>query len=187
MAQNSKNFVISTADVAFYHNDILAFTGTTSLNTSISVEMDEEEIKAGKGSKTLYKYKYGRKLSATVEEAEWSLAYIAAQVGSEIESAAKQVYQINECVTLDENGEGTLNKIPTGSVSVVKPDGSMVEVGASISTSDATGVQVATITITDLASTTVRVTYPYTTDVQRVTVDAEASPFVGRNKNYYFN
>ena len=39
MAKKSKDFLVSTADVAFYVDDKLAFTGTTSLNTSLSVSM----------------------------------------------------------------------------------------------------------------------------------------------------
>ena len=34
--ERSKDFLVSTADVAFLVNGQLAFTGTTSLNTSIS-------------------------------------------------------------------------------------------------------------------------------------------------------
>ena len=70
MAKKSRDFLVSTADVAFYVNDQLAFTGTTSLNTSLSVSMEDQEIAGGKGNKTLYKYKYGRKLSPSIEMAE---------------------------------------------------------------------------------------------------------------------
>ena len=48
MAKKSKDFLVSTADVAFYVNDQLAFTGTTSLNTSLSVSMEDQEITGGK-------------------------------------------------------------------------------------------------------------------------------------------
>lgn len=50
MANKSKDFLVSTADVAFMHKGMLAFTGTTSLNTSISVSMEDQEITGGKGN-----------------------------------------------------------------------------------------------------------------------------------------
>ena len=94
MANKSKDFLVSTADVAFMHNGMLAFTGTTSLNTSISVSMEDQEITGGKGNKTLYKYKYGRKVEPSIEMAEWNLAYIAANVGTSIFEGLKDVFAV---------------------------------------------------------------------------------------------
>lgn len=166
--ERSKDFLVSTADVAFFVNDVLAFTGTTSLNTSISVSMEDQEITGGKGNKTLYKYKYGRKLAPSIEMAEWNLAYIAANVGSTVFEGLKDVFAVAECVTLT-NGVGTLKKIPVGKVFVEKVDGSTVEiqpVGSTITVGDVNG--------------TVLATYQYSTNVKRVTIDAESTPFVGR-------
>lgn len=166
--ERSKDFLVSTADVAFFVNDMLAFTGTTSLNTSISVSMEDQEITGGKGNKTLYKYKYGRKLAPSIEMAEWSLAYIAANVGSTIFEGLKDVFSVAECVTLTK-GIGTLKKVPIGKVYIENPDGTTAEitpVGSTITVGDADG--------------TVLVTYQYSTNVKRVTIDAESTPFVGR-------
>lgn len=166
--ERSKDFLVSTADVAFFVNDVLAFTGTTSLNTSISVSMEDQEITGGKGNKTLYKYKYGRKLAPSIEMAEWNLAYIAANVGSTVFEGLKDVFAVAECVTLT-NGVGTLKKTPVGKVFVEKADGSTVEitpVGSTITVGDING--------------TVLATYQYNTSVKRVTIDAESTPFVGR-------
>ena len=166
--ERSKDFLVSTADVAFFVNDMLAFTGTTSLNTSISVSMEDQEITGGKGNKTLYKYKYGRKLAPSIEMAEWNLAYIAANVGATVFEGLKDVFAVAECVTLT-NGVGTLKKTPVGKVFVEKADGSTVEiqpVGSTITVGDVNG--------------TVLATYQYSTNVKRVTIDAESTPFVGR-------
>ena len=165
--ERSKDFLVSTADVAFLVNGQLAFTGTTSLNTSISVSMEDQEITGGKGNKTLYKYKYGRKLAPSIEMAEWNLAYIAANVGSTVFEGLKDVFAVAECVTLT-NGVGTLNKVPTGKVFVEKPDGTTVEV-------DPVG---STITVGDLNGK-VLATYQYNTTVKRVTIDAESTPMIG--------
>lgn len=166
--ERSKDFLVSTADVAFFVNDTLAFTGTTSLNTSISVSMEDQEITGGKGNKTLYKYKYGRKLAPSIEMAEWSLKFIAANSGSTIFEGLKDVFAVAECVTLT-NGVGTLKRVPVGKVFVEKPDGSTAEVTATGST----------ITVGN-EDAKVLVTYQYNTTVKRVTIDAESTPFVGR-------
>lgn len=166
--EKSKDFLVSTADVAFIVNGTLAFTGTTSLNTSISVSMEDQEITGGKGNKTLYKYKYGRKLAPSIEMAEWNLAYIAANVGSSIFEGLRDVFAVSECVTLT-NGTGTLQKAPVGKVYVEKADGSSVEVTPAGST----------ITIGS-GNETVLVTYQYNTNVKRVTIDAESAPLVGK-------
>ena len=165
--ERSKDFLVSTADVAFLVNGQLAFTGTTSLNTSISVSMEDQEITGGKGNKTLYKYKYGRKLAPSIEMAEWNLAYIAANVGSTVFEGLKDVFAVAECVTLT-NGVGTLNKVPTGKVFVEKADGTTAEV-------EPVG---STITVGDLNGK-VLATYQYNTTVKRVTIDAESTPLVG--------
>lgn len=167
MGKNSKDFLVSTADVAFIHNGMLAFTGTTALNTSISVSMEDQEITGGKGNKTLYKYKYGRKLAPSIEMAEWRLEYIAANVGSTIFEGLKDVFKVAECVTLVK-GVGTLDKTPIGKVFVEKADGSTVEVTPVGST----------ITVGN-ADDTVRATYQYSTNVKRITIDADSSPLVG--------
>ncbi len=166
--ERSKDFLVSTADVAFFVNDMLAFTGTTSLNTSISVSMEDQEVTGGKGNKTLYKYKYGRKLAPSIEMAEWNLAYLAANVGSTIFEGMKDVFAVAECVTLV-NGVGILKKAPVGNVFVEIPNGSTLEVEPDGST----------ITVGTMNSN-VLVTYQYNTGVKRVAVDAESTPFVGR-------
>lgn len=167
MAKNSKNFLVSTADVAFFHNGMLAFTGTTALNTSLSVSMEDQEITGGKGNKTLYKYKYGRKLAPSIEMAEWRLEYIAANVGSTIFEGLKEVFKIAECVTLVK-GVGVLDKAPVGKVFVEKNDGSTVEV-------EPVG---STITV-GTEDDTVKVTYQYNTKLKRITIDADSTPLVG--------
>lgn len=165
--ERSKDFLVSTADVAFLVNGQLAFTGTTSLNTSISVSMEDQEITGGKGNKTLYKYKYGRKLAPSIEMAEWSLKFLAANSGSTIFEGIKDVFAVAECVTLT-NGVGTLNKVPTGKVFVEKADGTTVEV-------EPVG---STITVGSLEGK-VLATYQYSTNVKRITIDAESTPMIG--------
>ncbi|MCI8770202.1 MAG: hypothetical protein HFH73_03490 [Lachnospiraceae bacterium] len=165
--ERSKDFLVSTADVAFIVNGMLAFTGTTSLNTSISVSMEDQEITGGKGGKTLYKYKYGRKLSPSIEMADWNLAYIAANVGSSIFEGLKDVFTVAECVTLTK-GVGTLKKVPVGKVFIEKADGTTVDVTPTGSV----------ITVGEMDGT-ILATYQYNTNIKRITIDAESTPMIG--------
>lgn len=170
MAKNSKDFLVSVADVAFYVNDTLAFTGTTALNTSISVSMEDQEVTGGKGAKTLFKYKYGRKLAPTIEMADWNLAYVAANTGSAIATGLRDVFAIAECVTLTK-GVGTLAKAPVDGekVFVEKEDGNIVEVTPVGST----------ITVGS-EDTTVKATYKFSKSVKYITIDADSAPLIGR-------
>lgn len=127
MSKNEKNFLVSTADFAFYVDDILACTGTTNLNASLEVSMDEQEVKGGKGNKLLYAFKYGRALSATLEAADWKLEYIAMASGSKITEGMANVFKLGECVILT-NGIGVLSSKPIGDVAVELPNGTIVTV-----------------------------------------------------------
>lgn len=169
MAKNSKDFLVSTADVSFFVDGQLAFTGTTALNTTISVSMEDQEVIGGKGAKTQYKYKYGRKVNPTIEMADWKLEYIAANVGSKIAQSLSNVYAVAECVTLTK-GTGTLAHEPiTGAeVFVEKEDGTISKVKASGST--------ITVGNTDA---TVKATYKYAQQTKNIVIDAESSPMIG--------
>ena len=169
MAKNSKDFLVSTADVSFFVDGQLAFTGTTALNTTISVSMEDQEVIGGKGAKTQYKYKYGRKVNPTIEMADWKLEYIAANVGSKIAQSLSNVYAVAECVTLTK-GTGTLAHEPIAGaeVFVEKEDGTISKVKASGST--------ITVGNTDA---TVKATYKYAQQTKNIVIDAESSPMIG--------
>ena len=111
MNAKGKEFVVSVADFAFYIDGVLACTGVTNLSSSISVSMQEQAVNAGKGNKKVFSYKYGRELTAELEAADWKLEYIALQSGSQISNGIKDVYSLNECVTLTE-GIGTIDHAP---------------------------------------------------------------------------
>lgn len=167
MANNSKDFLVSVADVAYFVDGMLAFTGKTALNTSISVSMEDQEITGGKGAKVLYKYKYGRKLSPTIEMADWNLAYIAVNVGSAIAENLKDVYVVGECVTLTK-GVGTLKKTPVGEVFIERADGTTAKVspvGNTITVGSEDG--------------TVSATYKFSSVVKNITIDADSIPMIG--------
>lgn len=168
----TKNFVVSTADFAFKHNGMLACTGTTNLNTSINVSMQEQNVQAGKGNKMIFTYKYGRELTIDLEAADWRLEYIAMNTGSEIFDGLSDVYSLNECVTLT-NGVGQVQKTPIGNVGVELPTGVFVEV-------EPEGTQI-DLSVYNLGegTVTVKATYRYNADTRYITIDADSAPLTG--------
>lgn len=169
MAKNVKNFLVSTADFALYYNDILACTGTTNLNTSIDVSMQEQNVNAGKGNKLIYSFKYGRELSVTLEAADWKLEYIAANVGSQITEGLTDVYKMGECVQLTE-GIGVLGSTPIGDVAVELSNGTIITL-----TPDETAID---LTAYGLENESVRATYQYNRIAKTITIDADTAPNV---------
>ncbi len=169
MAKNAKNFLVSTADFALYYNDILACTGTTNLNASIEVSMQEQNVNAGKGNKLIYSFKYGRELNVTLEAADWKLEYIASQVGSMITEDLTDVYKLAECIEITD-GIGILPSTPIGDVAIELDSGLIITV-----TPDGTSVD---LTKYGIEKGTVKATYQYNRIAKSITIDADTSPNV---------
>lgn len=173
MANNPKNFLVSTADFAYYVNDVLACTGTTNLNASIEVSMEEQNVNAGKGNKLVYSFKYGRQLSATLEAADWKLEYLAMASGSKITEGITDVYKLGECVILTE-GIGVLNSTPIGDVAVELPNGSIITI-----TPEGTTIDLTAYGLTGKKDS-VKATYRYNRVAKSIVIDAESNPMCGR-------
>ena len=169
MANNTKSFLVSTADFVLYYNDILACSGTTNLNTSVDVSMQEQNVNAGKGNKLVYSFKYGRELNVTLEAANWDIRYIAANTGSKIAEGLTDVYKLGECVQLT-SGIGVLSAKPIGQVAIELADGNIITVDA-----DNTSVD---LTAFGLTNESVKATYQYNRVAKSITIDAETSPNV---------
>lgn len=169
--EQKKTFLVSTADFSYFVNGILACTGTTNLNTSLEVSVQEQNVNGGKGNKLLYSYKYGRELSATIETANWKLEYIAANVGSNIVEGLTDVYKMGECVTLT-NGIGILEKEPIGDVAVELSEGTILTVTPNDNKIDLTGK--------GLTNESVKVTYRYNTIAKTLKINADSTPYVGK-------
>lgn len=173
MENNTKNFLVSTADFAFYVGDVLACTGTTNLNTSLEVTTEEQEVNAGKGNKLVYSFKYGRKLSATLEAADWRLEYLAMASGSKITEGMTDVYKLGEHVSLTD-GIGALSAAPIGDVAVELPNGSFVTVTPADGKIDLTAYG-----LTDEGDCA-RATYRYNRMAKSITIDSDTVPMCGR-------
>ena len=171
MANNTKSFLVSTADFVLYYNDILACSGTTNLNTSVDVSMQEQNVNAGKGNKLVYSFKYGRELNVTLEAANWDLRYVAANTGSKITEGLTDVYKLGECVQLT-GGIGVLSTTPIGQVAVELGDGNIITVD-----SDDTSID---LTAFGLTNESVKATYQYNKVAKSITIDADTAPGVFR-------
>ena len=167
MANVAKNFLVSTADFALYSNGILACTGTTNLNTSVEVSMQEQNVNAGKGNKLVYSYKYGRELNVTLETANWDIRYIAINTASKIVEGLTDVYKLGECVQLT-SGVGVLASEPVGNVAIELADGNIVTVEASGTSIDLTAL--------GLTNESVKATYQYSRVAKSITIDADSAP-----------
>lgn len=167
--KNAKDFLVSTADFAAYYNGVLACTGTTNLNTSIEVSMQEQNVNAGKGNQLIYSYKYGRELAVNLEAANWDIRFIAMQTGSQITEGLDDVYRLSECVQIT-NGVGVLKSTPVGDVAVELSNGLIITVTPEAATIDLTkhGVE----------NEAVKATYMYNKIAKSITIDSETSPFV---------
>lgn len=169
MANNAKTFLVSTADFILKYNGVVACTGTTNLNTSIEVSMQEQNVNAGKGNKLAYSFKYGRELSPSLEAADWKLEFIAVNVGSKITEGLNEVYKMGECVQLTA-GVGVLASTPIGDVAIELPNGTIVTV-----TPDTTSVDLSAY---GMANESVKATYQYSRNTKKLVIDAESSPMV---------
>ena len=84
-----KKFLVSTADVYGYDsNDNLLFVGKTLLDSSIETTLSNTDVRAGKGNQLQYIYYHTAEMNITINEAQFSLAFLALNTGSPIETGA---------------------------------------------------------------------------------------------------
>lgn len=125
-----KKFLVSTADVYGYNDkDDLLFVGKTLLDSTIDVTLGSTKVNAGKGNKLQYVYYHTAEMNITINEAQFSLDFLALNSGSSIETGADMF--IEETVDIT-NGQGTVTKgtplvLETSTIYgwVSKPDGTV--------------------------------------------------------------
>ena len=103
-----KKFLVSTADVYGYDsNDNLLFVGKTLLDSSIETTLSNTDVRAGKGNQLQYIYYHTAEMNITINEAQFSLAFLALNTGSSIETGANVWTEESVTVT---NGVGSVTK-----------------------------------------------------------------------------
>ena len=105
-----KKFLVSTANVYGYDSeDNLLFTGTTLMDSSIETTLSNTDVRAGQGNQLQYIYYHTAEMNITINEAQFSLNYLALNVGSDITTGAD--VWTTETVEVT-NGAGTVGKTP---------------------------------------------------------------------------
>lgn len=107
-----KKFLVSTANVYGYDSDDnLLFVGTTLMDSSIETTLSNTDVRAGQGNQLQYIYYHTAEMNITINEAQFSLPYLALNVGSSIVTGAK--VWTTEDVTISA-GAGTVQGTPLG-------------------------------------------------------------------------
>ncbi len=105
-----KKFLVSTANVYGYDSDDnLLFVGTTLMDSSIETTLSNTDVRAGQGNQLQYIYYHTAEMNITINEAQFSLPYLALSVGSAITTGA-EIWK-TETVTVT-NGAGTVSGTP---------------------------------------------------------------------------
>lgn len=82
-------FMISVADATVYDtNGSIMFTGKTNMDTNVTIKTGESEIRGGQGSQLLYVYKHTSEWSGTIQDTQFNLAMLAANMGTSVGTSA---------------------------------------------------------------------------------------------------
>lgn len=85
-----KKFLVSTANVYGYDSeDNLLFVGKTLLDSSIETTLSNTDVRAGQGNQLQYIYYHTAEMNITVNEAQFSLEFLALNTGSSIVTGGK--------------------------------------------------------------------------------------------------
>lgn len=105
-----KKFLVSTANVYGYDSDDnLLFTGTTLMDSSIETTLSNTDVRAGQGNQLQYIYYHTAEMNITINEAQFSLPFLALNTGSSITTGAD--VWTTETVSI-ENGQGSVKGTP---------------------------------------------------------------------------
>ena len=81
-----EKYLVSVADVRGYtEDDQLIFEGKTELDSSIETTLSNTDVRAGQGNQLKYIFYHSAELNATITDAQFSLDYIALNVGSQVD------------------------------------------------------------------------------------------------------
>lgn len=146
-------------------SDMIVMRSKTLLNSTITFNVEEKEIRGGELNKLLYAYNCGRTGEVKLEDARYEPAMIALNCGTTIQNQVSNVYVFEETVELDNLGNGTVaEQTPIAGVKayVQTSDGL-------ITTKSFNGID---FSMGDsFANQTVKVTYQYNEDVDVITID----------------
>lgn len=129
---------VSVADAKFLDPSTKQEIGSAIalIDSAFNSEIQANLVKGGYLNPLLFDVKHSRELTVTMTSATFKPEYLAFQTGTSITTSLRNVYKFDECQTAV-NGAITLASIPTqGTVHVVKPDGTFVDVAFTPSSKD---------------------------------------------------
>lgn len=103
-------FMAGVADVDLYSGDQLFASAKTLADTSISIGVTLEDIRAGKGAKLWGKYAHSPTMDIQLNDVMFKLDYIAKNVGGDIEIGGDAT--VNEQVTVSAGKQITVKQDP---------------------------------------------------------------------------
>lgn len=103
-------FLAGVANVDLFDGQELFSTARTLVDSSISLNVSLEEIRAGQGAKLYGKYAHSSLMDITLNDAMFRLEYIAKNVGSEISIGGNAIF--NEQVTVTTAGSVDATNVP---------------------------------------------------------------------------
>jgi len=167
MATNTNQFLFSVADAFLVDkdSDAVVMKSHSLLNSSLKTAVTSTPIRGGFGGKLLFNFKSDKDLTVDLEDARWDETFLALSNNSPIQTVADDYYKLDEIVTLV-GGVGTTANVPTTNVYVQKPDNTILTITPSGST----------FTVAGLTTETVKVTYRYSTTVDKIVVTADTFP-----------
>ena len=93
-------FLAGVADARIFRNDELFATAKTLVDSSISIGVSAEDIRAGKGAKLYGKYFHTSTFDLKMNDAMFKLEYIAANVGADLQVGG-EVFKTKEMIGKD--------------------------------------------------------------------------------------
>ena len=167
MAQNTQQFLISVADAFLIDkdSDAIVMKSKTLINSAFKQAVQSTPIRGGFGSKKLFDFLSQKDLTASLEDARWDEGYLSIQNNSPIQSVTDNIYIVDEVVTLT-SGNGTVAQPPVGNLYVQKADNSIVTITPTGSA----------FVVAGGANTVVKVTYRYSTSINKIIISADTYP-----------
>lgn len=108
---NTKAFLANVMNAYVYSGDQLLFTSKALTDSSISIGVNAEEVRGGKGNKLIGRYFHDSTFSLELQDALFNLDYIAKNVGASI-SAQEGGILAEEQVTATASGALTVSGVP---------------------------------------------------------------------------
>jgi hypothetical protein len=106
-----KKFLCGVANLFFYNSsEDLLFQSKTMITDAIEITTENTPITGGQGNSQQFIYYHTSKMNITAEDIQWSLSYLAAQLGTSVVTSTNVYFEEN--ITLGAAAAGTVTNTP---------------------------------------------------------------------------